>query len=123
MTNASLAVTSSVPLDCSTSGLSTHATSITHANTFTASQRCSTAMGASSSGDALEYHRWPAQCCEASPDNSPHRRLRPSHRGHLGTYGRFSLVAYLQYAPRCASGRAPRYASRCSVSLDVVVVE
>jgi hypothetical protein len=55
------------------------------------------------------------------PHYSPHRRLRPSHRGHLVTYGRFSLVAYVQYAPRCASGRAPRSASRCSVSLDVGV--
>src|SRR5262249_2323558 len=27
-------------------------------------------------------------------DDSPHRRLRPAHRGHLGSYGRFSLVAY-----------------------------
>src|SRR5262245_26242465 len=57
----------------------------------------------------------------ASPNNSPDRRLRPSHRGHLGPYGRFSLVAYVKYAPRCASGRAPRSASRCLVSLDVLV--
>src|SRR5262249_6155989 len=53
-----------------------------------------------------------------SPDHSPDRRLRPSH---LVAYRRFSLVAYVQYAPRCASGGAPRSASRCLVSLAVLV--
>jgi hypothetical protein len=38
-------------------------------------------------------------------------------------YVRFSLVKYVQYYPRCASGRAPRSASRRLVSLDVVMVE
>jgi hypothetical protein len=36
-------------------------------------------------------------------------------------YGRFSFVKYVQYYPHCASGRAPRSASRRSVSLAVVV--
>jgi len=36
-------------------------------------------------------------------------------------YGRFSLVKYVQYYPRCASGRAPRSASCRLVSLAVVV--
>jgi len=49
-----------------------------------------------------------------SPDHSPRRRLRPSRRGHRVAYGRFSLVKYVQYYPRCASGRAPRSASRRS---------
>ena len=46
---------------------------------------------------------------------------RPSRRGHLGVYLRFSFVKYVQYYPHCASGGAPRSASRHSVSLDVVV--
>ena len=50
---------------------------------------------------------------------SLHRRLRPSRFGRLVTNGRFSLVSYIEYAPRCASGRAPRSASNRSV--DVVV--
>jgi len=36
-------------------------------------------------------------------------------------YGRFSLLKYVQYYRRCASGRAPRSASRRLVSLDVVM--
>jgi hypothetical protein len=36
-------------------------------------------------------------------------------------YGRFSLLKYGKSYRRCASGRAPRSASRCLVSLDVMV--
>jgi len=32
--------------------------------------------------------------------------------GHLAAYRWFSLVKYVQYDPRCASGRAPRSTSR-----------